>query len=82
MAIETFGNGGMTITGNDIGTFRLIAMRGALKMETLGMKRRGASASSMVREILNVKTRNKKDLLIQFEDYLFVNYGIKPKTRK
>lgn len=38
--------GGVTVTGSAIDLFQLCALRGALKLEALGMKRRGRSALS------------------------------------
>lgn len=48
--------GGIMVTGaEDIELFRLIALKGALKLENMGMRRRGRSALSIAKEFLGVK---------------------------
>lgn len=64
----------MIITGDNIEKYRLLALKSALMLETLGMKSRRFCASKMVREILGksgiVGKRNKIQLLAQFKTYL------------
>ncbi len=43
------------ITGPGIARFRLIALKGALKLEILGMKRRGRSAYSIIKQEFGLK---------------------------
>lgn len=69
MTVEVTG-GGTVITGEHIALFRLFALRGALRLETLGMKRRGRPASVIVREVTGLKTRDKKKLLAEFEAWI------------
>ena len=49
-----------------INNFRLRALRGALKLEILGMKRRGRSAYSLAKEEFGFKG-NKQKVLEQLE---------------
>lgn len=53
-------------TPEAIDQFRLRALRGALKMEILGMKRRGQSAYSIIKQEFGLKG-NKQSVLEQFE---------------
>ena len=53
-------------TPEKIALFRLIALKGALKMECLGMTRRGRSVYSIVKEEYGFKG-NKKSVLKQLE---------------
>ena len=56
----------MIDTPNEIELFRLCALKGALKLEILGMSRRGRSAYSIIKEELGLKG-NKKRVLEQLE---------------
>ena len=53
-----------------INAFRLLALRGALKMESVGMKRRGPSALTLVKKETGIKARTAKDALPLFEAHL------------
>ena len=53
-------------TPEQIDAFRLRALRGALKLETLGMRRGGRSAYSIVKEEFGFKG-NKQKVLEQLE---------------
>lgn len=53
-------------TPEAIDQFRLRALRSALKMEIFGMKRRGQSAYSIIKQEFGLKG-NKKKVLEQFE---------------
>lgn len=51
----------MIITGREnIEFMRLLALRSAIKLEVLGMKRRGRPATVIVREMLNLAKSTKK----------------------
>ena len=51
----------MMITGwENISLFRLITLKHALKLETLGMKKKGKSAYAVVKEELNLKGSKQK----------------------
>lgn len=53
------GPGGTMITGKDgIRFVQLLALKGALRLESLGMKRRGPSALSIAKGITGLKTRD------------------------
>ena len=56
-------------TPEKISMGKLIAFRGALKLETLGMTRRGQSAYSIVKSELGLKG-NKKSVLTQLEQII------------
>ena len=53
-------------TPEAINLFRMRALRGALKMEIFGMKRRGQSAYSIIKQEFGLKG-NKQSVLEQFE---------------
>lgn len=61
------------IVGEDIQKFRLLAIKGALKLETKGLVGR-FKASVIARDILTkagIKAKkNKMELLVQFQDYI------------
>ena len=49
------------ITGSEnINLYRLITLKHALKLETLGMKKRGKSAYAVVKKELNLKGSKQK----------------------
>ena len=53
-------------TPEAIDLFRMRALRGALKMEIFGMKRKGPSAYSIIKQEFGLKG-NKQSVLEQFE---------------
>jgi hypothetical protein len=53
-----------------IDAYRLLSLKGALKLETLGMMHSRGSVAPTVRQILNSKTKNKSTLLAEFIQYL------------
>lgn len=55
---------------DDIAMFRLMTLRSALKLEVLGLKRRGASALSVLRKEGYVKARTAKAALIELDALL------------
>lgn len=62
---------GSTIIGDtDIAHFRLLTLRQALKLETLGLKGRGASALSVLRKEGYVKSRTAKAALAELDALL------------
>ena len=69
------------ITGKDnIEMWRLLSIKSALKLETLGMKHSsGRSVATIVRKILVeagiVPARLKRELLEQFSEWLIVSRG-------
>lgn len=56
-------------TPESINAFRLLTLRGALKLEVLGMKRRGPSALSIVKREFGFKG-NAKSVSEQFAAFL------------
>ena len=50
--------------------FRLLSLRGALKLESVGLKRRGPSALTLVKKETGIKARTAKDALPLFEAHL------------
>jgi hypothetical protein len=66
MAIEKTEDGTLVITGEHIDVYRMLALKGALKLEMLGMKRRGPSAYSIIKSELGLRG-NKASVLKQFE---------------
>ena len=56
-------------TPEQIEAYRLLALKGALKLEALGMKRRGASALSVVRS-MGIRARTAKAALPIYEGHL------------
>jgi len=57
-------------TPSSIFAYRLLAMKGALKLETLGLKSSHGSVSENVRKLCGSRTRDKKKLLAEFESHL------------
>jgi hypothetical protein len=68
MAIETT-EGGTIITGEHIPLYRLLVMKQALKLETLGMKRRGESVHSIVKREFGFKG-DVVSVYAQLSDYI------------
>lgn len=50
-------------TPESIRAFQLLALKGRLKLESLGMKSRGTSALSHVKRLTGIKARTAKDAL-------------------
>jgi hypothetical protein len=76
MSIES-NNGGIVIDGEHVQIFELLALKGALKLEILGMKRRGASAYSVAKS-MGFKG-NKQKVYEQLCEYL---KSLKPGSTK
>jgi len=53
-----------------VNAYRLLSIKGALKLETFGMMHSRGSVAPKVRQILNSKTKNKSALLAEFIQYL------------
>ena len=52
---------------HQIEVFQLLAIRAALRLETLGMTRSAGSIAGRVRDLLGSKTRSKQALLLEFD---------------
>lgn len=63
----------MVIEGDNILAFRLLTLRSALKLEAVGMKRRGRSALAIIREETGLKARTAKDMLPLYTQWLADN---------
>ena len=70
MEILMSDNGFSLTTPDQINAFALLSLKGRLKLESLGMKGRGASDLSQVKRITGLKAKTAKDMLPLFEDYL------------
>jgi len=57
-------------TPAQIDAFRLLTLRGALKLESVGLKRRGPSALTLVKKETGIKARTAKEALPLFEAHL------------
>jgi hypothetical protein len=70
-------NGGhMVITGKEnIANFRLITLRGALRLELRGMKRRGRSAYAIIKEEFHLKG-SKQKVYDQFDKIVKERTGV------
>jgi hypothetical protein len=53
-------DGSFTITGEDISVFRFLTLKGALKLQMLGMTRKGASALTILKKEFGYKGNCKK----------------------
>lgn len=60
---------GTLYTGYQIDRFRLLVLRSALKLEIKGMKKRGKSAYSIIKQEFNLKG-SKQKVLNQFNDII------------
>jgi len=67
---------GIIITGKEnIANVRLITLRSALKLELLGMKRRGRSVYSIIKEEFGLKG-NKQKVFDQFSKIVQEKTGV------
>lgn len=64
-------------TPEQIEAFRLLALKGALKLEAAGMKRRGSSALALVRAATGLKARTAAAMLPLYVAWL-AERGILP----
>lgn len=68
--IEQTASGAIVVTGqHDIRLFQLITWKHALKLEMLGLTRRGRSVYSIVKSELGFRG-NRKRVLAQLEQYI------------
>lgn len=73
MSIETFEGGGMVITGEHMELYRLLALKGALKLEARGLKlSRRTSASTVAKKQYGLK--GNRDKLIAQVEQLIANF--------
>lgn len=58
-------------TPNDIFVFKLLALKAALKLESLGLRHSsGKSVAPQIRYLIGSRTKNKKALLDQYVTFL------------
>lgn len=69
----TIDNGTMITTPEGISAFHLLSIKYALKLEAIGLRHSRGSVAKLVREMILSKTRNKKELLAEYEAWLEVN---------
>lgn len=67
--ITQHSDGMVVITGDDVGRYRLLTLRSALKLEVLGMTHSGGSVCAVIKREFNLKG-NKAKVLAQFEAHL------------
>jgi len=67
-------------TPNQIDAFRLLTLRGALRLEVMGMKRHGRSAYAIVKEEFDLKG-NKQKVFDQFTEILQENNIMKERQQ-
>jgi hypothetical protein len=76
MTVETFGNGGFVVTGNDINTYMLLSIYRSLRLEVqTGMKfSNRVNVSQQAKQVLSdngIRPKSKKvDVLVQFAQFL------------
>lgn len=61
MPITSFGTEGFVATGKGIELVHLVALRGALRLEAVGMKRRGMSALQESKRLLGMKPKHSRE---------------------
>ncbi len=74
----TMDSGTMIDTPEGINAFQLLSIKYALKLEAIGLKHSRGSVAKLVREMIGTKTRDKRELLGEYESWLAVNL---PATR-
>lgn len=71
--------GGITVTGAaNIEKASLAALRGALRLETKGLKRHGRSARTIANERMGTSYRTAVQTYEAFNKWLVKNYGLEP----
>lgn len=69
------------LDGSQIQAFQLLALRGALKMECIGLRHSSGKRASVGVRKLGIKGRTKKELLTNYEQWL-KEKGILTETKK
>ena len=72
---KKFMDGHLTITSEEVPVYRLLVLRSALKLEVAGMKKRGRSIYSVVKEEFGFKG-NKAKVLEQLNSMIFERYKL------
>ena len=63
--IERTEGGGTMITGTGIDVYRMIALKGAVKMEGLGIRFKGPSRTAEAKRLLGLPRSTKRETLIE-----------------
>lgn len=63
-------NGFVLTSPDQINAFALLSLRGRLRLESIGMKGRGASALSQAKSITGLKAKTAKEMYPLFVAYL------------
>lgn len=61
-------------TSEKIEIYRLLSLKMALKLESVGLKARGGSVANAIRQLIGSKTRDKKTLLAEYSNWIAVQY--------
>lgn len=69
----TIDSGTMINTPEGINAFHLLSIKYALKLEAIGLRHSRGSVAKMVRGMIGSKTRDKKTLLGEYENWLQFN---------
>lgn len=66
----TIDSGTMITTPEGINAFHLLSIKYALKLECVGLRHSRGSVAKMVREMIGSKTRDKQELLAEYDGWL------------
>ena len=66
----TMDSGTVIDTPEGIQAFHLLSIKYALKLEAIGLRHSKGSVAKRVREMIGSKTRNKQQLLAEYEQWL------------
>ena len=70
MPIKALGNDGFVATGKSVDYYRLVALRGRLRMEILGIRFRGTPTAEILRREFGWSSRSRVAILSRLEDYI------------
>jgi hypothetical protein len=73
MMVGVMNNSIMIDTPAGISAFHLLSIKYALKLESIGLRHSRGSVAKMVRGMIGSKTKNKLELLAEYEAWLKVN---------
>jgi len=68
MTIERIGKDGFIATGKSVETYRLLALSKMVKMEKVGLRRRGFSAMKDAQRVTGLDTRDHDALIRKLEE--------------
>jgi hypothetical protein len=74
-------DGPVVITGEDnIKLMSMIALRGALRLEAKGFKRRGRSARTIANEYMGTNIKTSKATYAAYDAWLADNFGVESRA--